>query len=165
MITTRPFPFASASFSVATSALFIITFGAILSPILHAKQLPTSRTENDLGQFIVHSKPFLILGGELGNSSAGTAAEADRILPRLATMHINTVLMPVAWEEIEPEEGHFDFSILDHWIAIAREQHLHLVLLWLEAGKMRSRTRSIARLFLAAALAFLSRQEPPVGKR
>ncbi len=103
--------------------------------MLHAGTLPTIRNENGLGRLIVHGKPFLILGGELGNSSAGTAAEADHILPKLARMHFNTVLMPVSWQEIEPEEGHFDFSILDHWIIIARQQHLHLVLLWFGSWK------------------------------
>lgn len=87
------------------------------------------------GQLIVGGKPYLILGGELGNSSAGTASQADSILPRLAQMHVNTVLMPVAWEQIEPAEGTFDFSILDHWVAVAREQHLHLVLLWFGSWK------------------------------
>lgn len=87
------------------------------------------------GQLIVDGKPYLILGGELGNSSAGTAAQADGILPRLARMHLNTVLVPVAWEQIEPTEGTFDFSILDHWIAVARDQHLHLVLLWFGSWK------------------------------
>lgn len=86
-------------------------------------------------QLIVDGKPYLILGGELGNSSAGTAAQADDILPRLSQLHLNTVLMPVAWEQIEPTEGVFDFSILDHWIAVAREQHLHLVLLWFGSWK------------------------------
>lgn len=82
------------------------------------------------GQLIVDGKPFLILGGELGNSSAGTAAQADTILPRMAQLHVNTVLMPVAWEQLEPVEGQFDTSILDHWIDVAREQHVHLILLW-----------------------------------
>lgn len=86
-------------------------------------------------QLIIGGRPYLILGGELGNSSAGTAAQAESILPRLAQMHLNTVLMPVAWEHIEPIEGTFDFSILDHWIAIARDQHPHLVLLWFGSWK------------------------------
>lgn len=91
--------------------------------------------ENGVGQLIVNGKPFLIRGGELGNSSAGTSAQADRILPELTRMHLNTVLMPVAWEQIEPREETFDFSILDHWIDVARQQNLHLVLLWFGSWK------------------------------
>jgi beta-galactosidase GanA len=98
-------------------------------------ELPRIVKSGDSGQLIVDGKPYLILGGELGNSSAGTAAQADSILPRLAAMHVNTVLIPVAWEQIEPIEGTFDFSILDHWIDVAREQHLHLVPLWFGSWK------------------------------
>jgi hypothetical protein len=100
-----------------------------------AQDLPTVRIQNGASQLIVRGKPFLVLGGELGNSSAGTAAQADSILPRLAQLHLNTVLMPVAWDEIEPQEGHFDFSILDHWIEVARQQHVHLVILWFGSWK------------------------------
>ncbi len=78
---------------------------------------------------------FLILGGELGNSSAGSAAQADVIIPMLGTMHLNTILMPVAWEQIEPKEGRFDFSVLDHWIETARPQYMYLVLLWFGSWK------------------------------
>lgn len=93
------------------------------------------RIDNVSGQLLVQGKPFLILGGELGNSSAGTSAQADTILPEMARLHLNTVLMPVAWEQVEPREGSFDFSILDHWMDVARQQNLHLVLLWFGSWK------------------------------
>ncbi len=98
-------------------------------------KIPTVRFANGVGQILVHGKPFLILGGELGNSSSGTAAQADEILPKLAKMHFNTVLAPVAWAEIEPTEGHFDFSILDHWIDVARQHDMHIVILWFGSWK------------------------------
>jgi hypothetical protein len=100
-----------------------------------ASDLPRVRMENGAGQLVVHGKPFLIRGGELGNSSAGTSAQADSILPEMARMHLNTVLMPVAWEQVEPREGVFEFRILDHWIDVARQQNLHLVLLWFGSWK------------------------------
>jgi hypothetical protein len=110
--------------------------GCILGALIaNAAEVPTISKSAAGGQLIVNGKPYLILGGELGNSSAGTAAQADSILPRIAQMHVNTVLMPVAWEQIEPVEGSFDFSILDHWIVVAREQHLHLVVLWFGSWK------------------------------
>jgi beta-galactosidase GanA len=102
---------------------------------LHAKDLPHIKIENGAGQLIVDGRPFLILGGELGNSSAGTAAQADLTIPRLAGMHVNTILMPVAWEQIEPREGSFDFSILDHWIETARRHDMRVVLLWFGSWK------------------------------
>jgi len=114
-----------------------LLWGLILSQLGTAvtSDLPHFRRENGAEQFVVHGKPFLILGGELGNSSAGTAAQADFILPDMARVHLNTVLMPVAWEQTEPTEGHFDFRVLDHWIDVARQQNLHLVLLWFGSWK------------------------------
>lgn len=100
-----------------------------------SQQMPVVRVENGASQIVVNGKPFLMLAGELGNSSAGTAAQADTILPRLAKLHFNTVLMPVAWDEIEPAEGDFDFSVPDHWIEVARRERLHLVFLWFGSWK------------------------------
>jgi|tagenome__1003787_1003787.scaffolds.fasta_scaffold20882436_1 beta-galactosidase GanA len=117
--------------AISVSAVWLIA----LAIGLQAADLPHIRVEKGTGQLIVNGQPFLILGGELGNSSAGTAAEADVILPHLAAMHVNTVLMPVAWEQLEPKEGTFDFSILDHWVDTARAHKLRLVLLWFGSWK------------------------------
>jgi len=100
-----------------------------------AADLPHFRAQNGAEQLLVQGKPFLIRGGELGNSSAGTPEQADAILPAMAGLHLNTVLMPVAWEQVEPKEGIFDFNILDHWIDAARQHRLHLVLLWFGSWK------------------------------
>lgn len=118
-------------------AILILLIGGCLSSAMLATsaELPRISKSGTGGQLIVDGKPYLIFGGELGNSSAGTAAQADSILPRLSAMHVNTVLMPVAWEQIEPAKGTFDFTILDRWIDVARQQHLHLVLLWFGSWK------------------------------
>lgn len=105
------------------------------SALLQAAELPHIQMVNGTGQLIVNGHPFLILGGELGNSSSASAAQADAIIPKLATIHVNTILMPVAWEQLEPKEGNFDFSILDHWIEVARAHKVHLVLLWFGSWK------------------------------
>src|SRR5213080_605162 len=114
-----------------------LLWGLILSQLGTAltSDLPHFQAENGAQQFVVHGKPFLILGGELGNSSAGTAAQADFILPDMARVHLNTVLMPVTWEQTETTEGHFDYTVLDHWIDVARQQNVHLVLLWFGSWK------------------------------
>lgn len=86
-------------------------------------------------QLIVDGKPFLILGGELHNSSSSSLAYMKPIWPRLAAMHLNTVLAPVAWETIEPEEGKFDFGVVDGLVQGARENNLRLVFLWFGSWK------------------------------
>jgi hypothetical protein len=118
-------------------SLAILLVCAFVLPAAYGQQNSGAKVRIDKasGQLLVQGKPFLILGGELGNSSAGTSAQADAILPEVAQLHVNTVLMPVAWEQVEPHEGSFDFSILDHWIDVARQQNLHLVLLWFGSWK------------------------------
>lgn len=117
------------------SVFLAAAFFSFLPFALHGAEVPKIGMENGAGQLIVNGQPFLILGGELGNSSAGTAAEADQIVPKLAAMHINTILIPVAWEQIEPKEDSFNFEILDHWIETARHHNVHLVLLWFGSWK------------------------------
>lgn len=77
----------------------------------------------------------LILGGELGNSSASSAEDIRTIFPVLKEYGLNTVLMPVYWELLEPAEGEPDFTLLDTALKTARENNLRLVLLWFGAWK------------------------------
>ena len=107
---------------------------------LYADPLPRIALTNGAGQLIVSGQPFLVLGGELGNSSASTAEQADLIIPKLAAMHVNTILMPVPWEQIEPKEGDFEFHILDHWIAVAGSMICTSYCFGLAVGKMPSPT-------------------------
>src|SRR6188474_1640298 len=86
-------------------------------------------------QLVVQDKPFLVLGGELGNSSASSAAYTKPHWPRLRAMNLNTVLAPVSWELIEPTEGKFDWTPVDDLLRDARANDLKLVILWFGAWK------------------------------
>ena len=83
----------------------------------------------------VLGSPFQLLGGELSNSAATSCADIDVVMPRMAALGLNTVLVPVYWELLEPVEGRFDFTLVDHTLQRARENGLHVVLLWFGAWK------------------------------
>ena len=88
-------------------------------------------------ELLVAGKPYLILGAQVNNSS-NYPATLPQVWPALAQMHANTVVMPIAWEQIEPQEGAFDFSFLDLFLTQAREHDLHAVLLWFGTWKNSS---------------------------
>ncbi|KAJ1324698.1 DUF5597 domain-containing protein [Microdochium nivale] len=81
-------------------------------------------------QLIVKGKPFLMLAGELHNSSLSSARFMADVWPAMKAQFINTLLGSISWEMVEPVEGQFDFSELDTVIRGAREHGMHLVLLW-----------------------------------
>ena len=86
-------------------------------------------------QLLVDNKPFLILGGELGNSSASSNEYMRPIWPKLRQLNLNTVIAPVYWELMEPIEGQFNFSLVDSLIKNARLFNMKLVILWFGAWK------------------------------
>ena len=94
------------------------------------------RIEKKDGRFamIVDGKPFLILGAQINNSSSW-ASTLPKAWPALEDLHVNTVEAPVYWEQIEPEQGKFNFANVDLLVNGSREHHLHLVLLWFGTWK------------------------------
>lgn len=99
------------------------------------KSLPRLVSTNGSTQLYVDHKPFLVLGGELGNSSTSNLDYMRPIWSKLRSMHLNTVLAPVYWELMEPIEGQFDFTLVDSMITGARIHDLKLVLLWFGTWK------------------------------
>jgi len=97
--------------------------------------IPHLETRGKIKQLIVDGKPFLVLGGEMHNDAATSAAWLKPILPKLDTMHLNTVLAAVTWELMEPQEGKFDFALIDSVLDGARKNHLHVALLWFGTWK------------------------------
>ena len=97
--------------------------------------VPRLQRQGTATQLYVDGRPFLMLGGELHNSSSSSLAYMAPLWPRLAAMPMNTVLTPVSWELTEPEEGRYDFELVDGLVRDARRNNLHLVLLWLASWK------------------------------
>ncbi|RZK79889.1 MAG: hypothetical protein EOO85_02450 [Pedobacter sp.] len=86
-------------------------------------------------QLVVDGEPYLMRPAELNNSSFSSAEYMDTVWPRLVDYNINTVLGSIAWEQIEPEEGKFEFEELDKVLSGARKHGLKVVLLWFGAHK------------------------------
>jgi hypothetical protein len=85
-------------------------------------------------------RPALLLGGQVHNSSSSTRASIADSFAHVRRMNGNTVLAPVSWALLEPEEGAFDLSLVDAMLEEARSNGLRLVLLWFGAFKNAAST-------------------------
>lgn len=115
----------------------LLSAAALLAaaPAAAATPLPRIVAEpNGRHMFIVDGAPFLMLGGQANNSS-NYPAMLPLVWPVIHRIHANTLEIPVAWEQVEPVEGQFDFSWVDTLLREARENHVRLVLLWFGTWK------------------------------
>jgi len=118
--------------------ILAIALAILISPCVTRGQQPRApylRKQGTATQLIVDDKPFLVLAGELGNSSSSNVEYMRPVWPKLAAMNLNTVLIPVYWELLEPTEGKFDFRLIDALIQDARKHNLRLVPLWFASWK------------------------------
>ena len=97
--------------------------------------LPHLEKRGAATQLIVDGQPFLMLSGELHNSSASSLEYMKPIWPELQALGLNTVVTPLSWELVEPQEGRYDYALVDGLIEQARQAHQRIVFLWLATWK------------------------------
>ena len=99
-----------------------------------APELPRLLEKDGRHALMVDGAPFLMLAGQAHNSSNYPGA-LPKVWAALRDAHANTLEMPIAWEQVEPKEGEFDFSFLDTLVTQARENDIRLVIVWFGTWK------------------------------
>jgi Domain of unknown function (DUF5597)/Glycosyl hydrolases family 35 len=117
----------------------LLSLGFLLfpfAPCLSAQSAEAPRIVEKDGRFalMVDGRPYLILGGQIHNSSAWPS-ELPQVWDSMAALHANTIEAPVYWEQFEPREGQFDYTNVDQLVEGARAHHLHAILLWFGTWK------------------------------
>lgn len=112
----------------------VIGFAAIAGAAA-AQDLPRVERRGQAVQLIVDGKPYIALGGELHNSSPSDAAYMAPIWDKMTKLNVRTVIGVASWELVEPQEGRFDFALVDDQIRQARARGIKLVMLWFGAYK------------------------------
>ena len=115
------------------AALALFCAAATIAPAA-AQDVPRIVSKDGRHALIVDGAPFLMLGAQVNNSS-NYPAMLPQVWPIVERIHANTVEVPIAWEQVEPVEGQFDFSFLDTLVAEARAHKVRVVLLWFATWK------------------------------
>lgn len=86
--------------------------------------------------WFVDGLPYTALGAETEWSKITypdyrkTMGAYDYTFAAAAAIHMNMLKVPVKWSQIEPVEGQFDFSYVDHIRKMAERYHLKIALDW-----------------------------------
>lgn len=116
-------------FLVLTAAMILFTYNNVYG------QVSLKRSGNAIFLSVKNS-PMLVLGGETGNSEATSVEDIRNLFGNSVLMNtVNTLFVPVMWDMTEPEENHFDFSLIDETIKQARGKEKKIIFLWFGAWK------------------------------
>jgi len=113
-------------------ALLLLKAGTLFAQA--SRDMPGIIEKDGRHALLVDGKPFLMLGGQAHNSSAWPGM-LPKVWLAVEKMHANTLEVPIYWEQIEPEPGRFDFSLVDTLLTQSRKHKVHLVLLWFATWK------------------------------
>ncbi len=94
------------------------------------QSIPSLKRNGEAIQLMVADKPYIALAGEVHNSAASSAAHMRGVWEKLAAQHLNTAIIPIYWEQVEPTADRFDFSLIDDHLRQARAHDMRVVFLW-----------------------------------
>lgn len=116
---------------------FIFIFSVVLcNTTLYAQNsIPHLAKKGITTQLIVNDEPFIMIAGEIHNSSASTIEYMEPLFPKLKSMNLNSAFVTVAWEQFEPKEGIYDYTLVDAIIENAKKNNLKVCLLWFASWK------------------------------
>jgi hypothetical protein len=114
--------------------LSLILCCLVSASVSFAAEAPRFIQRDGRWALLVDGEPYLILGGQVHNSSAWPS-ELPAVWESFAALHANTVEAPVYWEQLEPQQGKFNWENVDQLVKGAREHNLHVVLLWFGTWK------------------------------
>jgi len=102
-----------------------------------AQNIPALKKVGNSTCLIVDGKPFVMRSGELHNSTASSLEymRENRVMERMAAMNLNSVIATVSWEQFEPVEGKYDYTLIDGLLQDARNNNLKLMLIWFGTWK------------------------------
>src|ERR1700753_158731 len=112
----------------------MLLLAVLPATMLRAQEMPRLVQQDGRYALMVDGKPYFELGAQVGNSS-GWPAKLDALWPLATAMHVNTLEVPVYWEQLEPREGQFDDTVVDAVLQQARAHHVRLILLWFGTWK------------------------------
>ena len=108
----------------------VVSLGLPAASTAPAEGMPGLEKSRAATRLMVDGQPRVLIAGELHNSSSSSLTYMQPIWPKLAALNLNSVIASLSWELVEPEEGKFDFRLLDGLIEGARRHHLGLVFIW-----------------------------------
>lgn len=121
-----------------TSVVLAALAATLVAASLHAQieERPIPRIVKKDGRFalFVDDAPYLMLGAQVHNSSSWPVS-LPKVWPAIEYLQVNTVEMPIYWEQFEPKQGQFDYTLIDTLLSEARQHQVHLVLLWFATWK------------------------------
>lgn len=97
--------------------------------------MPHLEKRDGMTKLIVDGLPFICVAGEVSNTASSDSVTMKKTISRLARANLNTILTVVSWDLVEPEEGKFDFSVIDYQIEAARSANVRLIFLWFGSWK------------------------------